>query len=115
MIHHNRISRVDYLVPNQFHFLECPGQPDGLDIMTRPRPSDPAPSLSSREAEVLNLLAKGFLIKQIADHLGVSFVTVRTYVRRLYKKLRVRSRAQAVARFIQFPPPNKAQHRSLNR
>jgi DNA-binding NarL/FixJ family response regulator len=57
--------------------------------------------LSAREMEVLTLLSKGHLIKEIADHLSISFVTVRTYIRRIYEKLHVHSRSQAVAKFFQ--------------
>ena len=66
--------------------------------------------LSPREREVLNLLAHGYLYKEIAESLGVSLPTVNTYVRRIYEKLHVRSRAQAVARFTQqsSPPSAKA-------
>jgi DNA-binding NarL/FixJ family response regulator len=59
--------------------------------------------LSAREVEVLTLLSTGHLIKEIADHLGISFVTVRTYIRRIYEKLHVHSRSQAVAKFFQPP------------
>jgi DNA-binding NarL/FixJ family response regulator len=68
--------------------------------------------LSAREREVLDLLAKGFLIKEIADKLGVGFGTVRTYVRRIYEKLHVQSRSQAIAKYFhaaeappRFRPP----------
>jgi DNA-binding NarL/FixJ family response regulator len=56
-------------------------------------------SLSSREREVLELIAEGCLFKEIAGKLGVSFGTIHTYCRRIYEKLHVRSRAQAVARW----------------
>ena len=59
-------------------------------------------ALSGREKEVLEMLAEGFLVKEIADKLGVGFGTVRTYVRRVYEKLHVRSRAQAVAKYTHF-------------
>ena len=55
-------------------------------------------SLSAREREVLDLVAQGYLFKEIAEKLGVSFGTVHTYSRRIYEKLHVRSRAQAVAK-----------------
>ena len=55
--------------------------------------------LSPREQEVLDLLARGYLYKEIADRLNVTFPTVNTYVRRIYEKLHVRSRAQAVAKY----------------
>jgi DNA-binding NarL/FixJ family response regulator len=59
--------------------------------------------LSVRETEVLKLLSKGHLIKEIADQLGISFVTVRTHIRRIYEKLHVHSRSQAVAKLLQPP------------
>ena len=59
----------------------------------------PADELSKRENEVLALLAQGYLYKEIADSLGISIQTVNTYIRRIYEKLQVHSRAQAVARF----------------
>jgi len=65
--------------------------------------------LSQREKEVLELLAKGFLIKEIGDQLGIGFGTVRTYVRRVYEKLHVQSRSQAIAKYLHAkdPPPGR--------
>ena len=57
--------------------------------------------LSPREQEILRSLAQGFLIKEIAEQLGIGFDTVRTHIRRIYEKLQVHSRAQAVAKFVQ--------------
>lgn len=54
-------------------------------------------SLSEREAEVLDLLAQGYLYKEIAGKMGVSYHTIHAHVRHIYEKLHVRSRAQAVA------------------
>lgn len=62
----------------------------------------PAEELSKRENEVLALLAQGYLYKEIADALGIGLETVNTYIRRIYEKLHVHSRAQAVARFAQL-------------
>ena len=45
----------------------------------------------------LDLLAKGHAYKEIAERLQISYGTVHTYIERIYKKLHVRSRAQAVA------------------
>jgi len=55
--------------------------------------------LSPREEAVLRLLAKGYLYKEIAVQLGISHNTVRTYLKRIYEKLHVHSRTEAVARF----------------
>ena len=60
-------------------------------------------SLSPREREVLELLARGYLYKEIADSLAISLPTVNTYIRRIYEKLHVRSRTEAVARFANLP------------
>jgi DNA-binding NarL/FixJ family response regulator len=62
--------------------------------------TQPAENLSPREQEVLDLLAKGFLYKEIAEKLGISYETVHTYIRRIYEKLHVRTRTEAVAKFL---------------
>ncbi|MBM4385203.1 MAG: response regulator transcription factor [Deltaproteobacteria bacterium] len=68
----------------------------------QPKPSEPAaedpdkPQLSAREREVLSLIVKGFRFDEIAALLGVSGTTISTYVQRIYKKLAVHSRAEAV-------------------
>ncbi len=59
--------------------------------------------LSPREREVLELLARGYLYKEIAEMLKISVLTVNTYIRRIYEKLHVRSRAQAVAKYANLP------------
>jgi len=59
--------------------------------------------LSPREREVLELLARGYLYKEIAEMLKISVQTVNTYIRRIYEKLHVRSRAQAVAKYANLP------------
>lgn len=64
-----------------------------------PTPSPERSRLADRECEVLDLLAKGFLYKEIADQLGISAHTVNSYLRRIYEKLHVRSRGQAVAKY----------------
>jgi len=54
--------------------------------------------LSPREQEVIELLARGYLYKEIAEALKISPLTVPSFVRRIYDKLHVHSRAQAVAK-----------------
>jgi DNA-binding NarL/FixJ family response regulator len=56
--------------------------------------------LSPRERSVLDGLAGGLAYKQIADELGVSIHTVRNYIRRIYEKLHVCTRTEAVAKFL---------------
>src|SRR5256714_5199243 len=60
----------------------------------------PTENLSQREQEVLDCLSHGFLYKEIAEKLGISYETVHTYVRRIYEKLQVRTRTEAVAKFL---------------
>lgn len=67
-------------------------------------PGQAAENLSPREHEVLDRLARGYLYKEIADSIGISLPTVNTYIRRIYEKLHVHSRAQAVARYAVLPP-----------
>lgn len=57
-----------------------------------------AEGLSVREQEVLELLSEGYLYKEIADKLQISYRTVSTHVEHIYGKLHVHSRAQAVAK-----------------
>jgi DNA-binding NarL/FixJ family response regulator len=64
--------------------------------------------LSPREAEVLDLLAKGFLYKEIADQLGLTYATVHTHIRHIYEKLHVRSRTEAVALHLGQSRPTAA-------
>ena len=60
-------------------------------------------NLSPREREVLELLARGYLYKEIAEALHISVPTVNSHIRRIYEKLHVRSRSQAVAKFTHIP------------
>lgn len=73
-------------------FARNKAQPEGLE------------SLSAREQAVLALLTKGYLYKEIADSLAVSVPTVSTYIRRIYEKLQVHSRSQAVAKYLKQSP-----------
>jgi DNA-binding NarL/FixJ family response regulator len=52
--------------------------------------------LSAREKEVLDLITKGFTTVEIAKLMGLSHFTVRTFVRRIYSKLKVTSKAEAI-------------------
>jgi DNA-binding NarL/FixJ family response regulator len=69
-----------------------------------PAPATPeTETLSQREAEVLALLARGFLYKEIAEKMGVTYATVHTHIRHIYEKLHVRSRTEAVAMHLGHP------------
>ncbi|AGH85698.1 LuxR family transcriptional regulator [Ralstonia solanacearum] len=55
-----------------------------------------SPLLSAREKEVLDLITKGFTAQEIAKLMALSHFTVRTFVRRIYSKLKVTSKAEAI-------------------
>jgi DNA-binding NarL/FixJ family response regulator len=57
-----------------------------------------AENLSPREREVLDLLAMGFIYKEIGSKLNIGPETVRTYVKNICQKMHVRSRLEAVAK-----------------
>ena len=69
----------------------------GLAGEIRRRAEPAAPALSSRELEVLKLIANGLTIPAIASRLFLAPSTVKTHVQRLYEKLGVGDRAAAVA------------------
>jgi len=57
-------------------------------------------NLTPRELEILDLLVAGCFFKEIADQLGISGETVRTHVNHIYRKLHVRSRTEAVVKYL---------------
>jgi DNA-binding NarL/FixJ family response regulator len=61
-------------------------------------PAQIFPELTSREREVLDLIARGLSNQQIADRLGISGKTVRNHIGNIFDKLQVADRAQAVIR-----------------
>ena len=65
----------------------------------RSRPADEV-RLSQRETEVLGLIARGLGNKEIADRLSLSVETIRSYLKNIYEKMHVHSRAEAVAKYI---------------
>jgi DNA-binding NarL/FixJ family response regulator len=71
----------------------------GLFRKFAPAASEPQ-HLSARETEVLQHLADGYTYLNIAARLEISVETVRTYIRRIYEKLHVHTRSEAVARAL---------------
>ena len=67
----------------------------------RPLPNrQDALGLSPREEELLEFLSKGYSNKEIADKIQLSFETVRSYLKRIYEKMHVRSRTEAAVRYL---------------
>jgi DNA-binding NarL/FixJ family response regulator len=56
--------------------------------------------LAPREQEVLELLSQGHAYKQIAAELGLSIGTIFTYIRRIYEKLHVNCRTEAILKYL---------------
>jgi DNA-binding NarL/FixJ family response regulator len=65
---------------------------------------EPAPNeeakLTPREEEILQLLAQGYITKEIAAQLGISYFTAQTHLKKIYEKLHVRSRTEAVIKYL---------------
>ena len=56
--------------------------------------------LTTREEEVLILLSKGYANKEIASQLNIGTETVGSHLKHIYEKMHVRSRTEAVARYM---------------
>ena len=65
---------------------------------TRALPAQELGELSPHQQAFLEQLAKGYRYKEIADNLGISLEGVRSYIRRIYEKLHVHSRTEAVVK-----------------
>jgi DNA-binding NarL/FixJ family response regulator len=64
------------------------------------KPSTEIEKLTGREQEILALVAKGRLDKEIASALGISIPTVRTHLRHIYDKLHVQCRTEATLKYL---------------
>lgn len=62
--------------------------------------AEPMDPLTPRENEILRLLAEGLLYKEIGERLAIKLDTVGTHVKSIYRKLHVRSRTEAVMKFL---------------
>ena len=58
------------------------------------------PGLTPRESQILGMLAHGKVPKEVAEDLGLSYATVRDYLKAVYAKLHVRSRTEAVIKYL---------------
>ncbi|HTH46662.1 MAG TPA: response regulator transcription factor [Candidatus Limnocylindria bacterium] len=65
-----------------------------------PAESDRQAILTPREREIVEALAQGCPYKEIADRCGISLSTVRTHLQRVYEKLQVNNRTEAVVKFL---------------
>jgi len=92
-VHHGGAPMSSYIARQvvQSFSRRTPSQVAGLD-------------LSPREKEVLALVAKGYINKEIAATLGLTEDTVRGYLKRIYEKLHVRSRTEAAMKYFGSSP-----------
>lgn len=73
-----------------------------VETFQRPAAGDDSSTeLSEREMNILTLVSKGLGNKEIGSKLNISYYTVRAHLRRIYEKLHVRCRAEAVAKLLQ--------------
>ncbi|MFN3409144.1 MAG: response regulator [Limisphaerales bacterium] len=74
-----------------------------IQSFAQPAPAAPPgmETLTDREREVLGYLARGYLYKEVAELMKISYRTVHTHIEHIYEKLHVRSRAEAAARYFQ--------------
>jgi len=88
--------------------VHCGGAPMTMQVARKvinhfqqiQKPASDVEKLTLREQEVLNLLAKGYLYKEIADHLGITINTLRNHLRTIYDKLHVHSRTEATVKYL---------------
>jgi DNA-binding NarL/FixJ family response regulator len=74
-------------------------------VSFRPEPATRAArpeldTLSPRQEEILRLLSQGLTVKEIAEHTHLTVETVRSYVKLVYQKLHVRSRTEALIKYL---------------
>jgi DNA-binding NarL/FixJ family response regulator len=75
-----------------------------VETFQKPALEEPTHSeLSGRETEILALVAKGRTNKEIGPALNISYDTVRAHLRRIYEKLHVRCRTEAVMKYLENP------------
>ncbi|MGZ5286647.1 MAG: response regulator transcription factor, partial [Flavisolibacter sp.] len=67
-----------------------------VNIFRQQESQQPVEALSQRENEILQLLSKGLLYKEIADQLTISTSTVRQHIHNIYEKLHVQNRTEAI-------------------
>lgn len=70
-----------------------------ISSFQKPMLTDESSLLSSREKEVLELLSKGLLYKEIAERLGITHETVKKHLKNIYQKLHVQNKIEAVNKF----------------
>jgi two-component system, NarL family, nitrate/nitrite response regulator NarL len=73
-----------------------------VSVMSKPASTLELPSLSTRQQQVLELLARGHSNREVAQALHISENTIKVHLRALFSAIQVRTRAQAVARALEL-------------
>jgi DNA-binding NarL/FixJ family response regulator len=72
-----------------------------IESFCKPKVAEhPDDQLTARETEILELLAKGYVPKEVADKLVISYDTIRYHLKHIYDKLHVHSRTEAVIKYL---------------
>jgi len=72
-----------------------------IESFCKPKPAaHPDDELTAKETEILELLAKGYVPKEVADKLAISYDTIRYHLKHIYDKLHVHSRTEAVIKYL---------------
>jgi DNA-binding NarL/FixJ family response regulator len=88
-------SPISPLIARQVLMRFLPKAPAPKEVVVTPT-KGPQVSLSARERQVLEYITKGFTTEETAKLMDISWHTVQTFVRRIYAKLEVSSRAEAI-------------------
>lgn len=91
-------ARHAYFVELLLPYLHMALQRRSMQIATQPRADAPARPVSAREAQILHWVREGKSNDEIGQILGISGLTVKNHLQRLYKVLGVSNRAHAIAR-----------------
>jgi len=93
------ISALNYVVNGGSPMTTVIARKVAQAFQGNPAPITAEDNLSARERQVLHLVARGYFYKEIAAELGITLNTVHTFIRRIYEKLHVRTRTEAIAKY----------------
>ena len=90
------LDLIESVARRVLRYFRVTPQPDGAAREARV----PRVDLTERERDVLRLIGKGYRVLEVSDLLGISAHTVTSYVRDIYRKLGISSRAEAATEAI---------------
>jgi DNA-binding NarL/FixJ family response regulator len=93
-INRSELKTEDFLLRVKYYFQELLQLPSGHD-------NSALTTLTRREREVMELLSKGCVDKEIAQAMGISVWTVHGYIKNIFERLHVRTRTEAVIRYLE--------------